>query len=87
MERQFQSPPKEWEIYCKQMDDQLARGVAHLMPQDEMANDVNNGREMWFLPHFGVLKDPDTIPIRVVYDGRSRYQGHSLNDYLPKVKT
>jgi hypothetical protein len=39
---------------------------------------------MWFLPHFSVVKDSKTTPVRVVYDGKARYQGVSLNDYLVK---
>jgi len=39
---------------------------------------------VWFLPHFGVLKDSKTTTVRVVYDGKARYQGHSLNDYFAK---
>lgn len=42
------------------------------------------GRKMWFLPHFAVKKDSKTTPVRVVYDGKVRYQGYSLNDYLVK---
>ena len=39
---------------------------------------------MWFLSHFAVKKDSTSTPIRVVYDGKARYQGYSLNDYLIK---
>lgn len=39
---------------------------------------------MWFFPHFAVVKDSKTTPVRVVYDGKARYQGHSLSDYLAK---
>lgn len=66
------------------MDDQLIRGVARRIPITEMDSDIREGRNMWFLPHFGVLKDSQTTPVRVVYDGKARYQGHSLNDYLAK---
>ena len=39
---------------------------------------------MWFLPHFAVIKESKKTPVRVVYDAKARYQGHSLNDYLVK---
>ena len=84
LEKRFAHRPKDWEIYCKQMNNQLERGVARLVPQCEMEDDTENGRTMWFLPHFAVQKESDTTPVRVVYDGKARYQGHSLNDYLAK---
>ena len=39
---------------------------------------------MWFLHHVEVVKDSVTTPVRVVYDGKARYQVHSLNDYFAK---
>ncbi|XP_014675991.1 PREDICTED: uncharacterized protein LOC106815968 [Priapulus caudatus] len=84
LEKQFKNKPRQWEVYCKQMEDQVKRGVARVVSADEMANDAKASRKMWFLPHFGVLKDSQTTPVRVVYDGKATYQGHSLNDYLAK---
>ncbi len=84
LEQQFKNKPYEWQVYCKQMDDQIARGVARLIPQSEMDDDITADRKMWFLPHFAVLKDSETTPVRVVYDAKARYKGHSLNDYLSK---
>ena len=31
-----------------------------------------------------VVKDSETTPVRVVYDGKAKYQGRSLNDCLIK---
>lgn len=84
LESQFKDKPVEWNVYCKQMQDQLDRGVARLVPTAEFEKEMLEGRKMWFLPHFGVLKDSLTTPVRVVYDSKARYQGHSLNDYLAK---
>lgn len=84
LEKQFLNRPSDWEIYCKQMEDQLKRGVAREVSQVEMERDLAEGNNMWFLPHFAVLKDSDTTPVRVVYDSKARFQGHSLNDYLAK---
>ena len=66
------------------MEDQVTRGVARVVPDEEIEQDVKEGKKMWFLPHFGVLKDSKTTPVCVVCDGKARYQGHSLNDYLAK---
>ncbi|XP_064647447.1 uncharacterized protein LOC135500130 [Lineus longissimus] len=84
LEAQFKKKAREWEVYCRQMRDQVERGVARLVPATEMENDFLNEKKMWFLPHFGVMKDSKTTPVRVVYDGKARYQGHALNDYLAK---
>jgi hypothetical protein len=65
LEKQFRNKPHQWEVYCKQNDDQLKRGVARSVPQVEL------GKLMWFLPHFGVLKDSRTTPVRVVYDSKA----------------
>ena len=87
LEKQFQNRPHEWEIYTKQMEDQLKRGVSRVVPDSELKNDYTEGRGMWFLPHFAVVKDSTTTPVRVVFDSKARYQGHSLNDYLAKGDT
>ena len=84
LERQFRDRPDEWRVYCKQMEDQLCRGVSRHVTEDELQRDRKAGKKMWFLPHFAVKKDSETTPVRVVYDAKSRYQGHSLNDYLSK---
>ena len=84
LEKQFQNKPHEWEVYSKVMDDQLNRGVARIVPTSEFEADISQGQKMWFLPHFAVVKDSVTTPVRVVYDGKARYQGHSLNDYFAK---
>ena len=84
LENQFKDRPKEWEVYCKQMRDQLDRGVSRRVTEKEIQQDRASGRKMWFLPHFAVKKDSTTTPVRVVYDGKARFQGHSLNDYLIK---
>lgn len=84
LERQFKDRPDDWGVYCKQMDDQLRRGVSRHVTEEELRRDRKAGKKMWFLPHFAVKKDSETTPVRVVYDAKSRYQGHSLNDYLSK---
>ncbi|KAJ8032361.1 hypothetical protein HOLleu_25872 [Holothuria leucospilota] len=84
LEKQFQKRPKEWDTYCRQMEDQLERGVSRRVSEAELEEDRKAGRKMWFLPHFAVKKDSKTTPVRVVYDGKARYQGYSLNDYLVK---
>ncbi|XP_011670916.2 uncharacterized protein LOC100893156 [Strongylocentrotus purpuratus] len=84
LENQFRDRPNEWEVYCRQMRDQLERGVSRQVTQDELQQDRDVGRRMWFLPHFGVVKDSKTTPVRVVYDGKAKFQGRSLNDCLIK---
>ena len=50
LENQFRHRPEEWEVYCQQMRDQLARGVSRHVTQEELARDKEAGRMMWFLP-------------------------------------
>ena len=84
LEKQFAEKPEDWETYCQQMRDQLNRGVSRHVTTEELQRDREAGRKMWFLPHFAVVKDSKTTPVRVVYDGKAKFQGHSLNDYLAK---
>ena len=84
LEKQYKNKPKEWELYCKQISDQWNRKVARKVSQAEFENDLKTGKRMWFLPHFAVLKDSNSTPVRVVYDAKARYNGHCLNDYLAK---
>ena len=84
LEKQFRNRPDEWEVYCNQMRDQVARGVAREVSSADYEDEIRQGKKMWFLPHFAVAKDSNTTPVRVVFDGKARYQGHSLNDYLAK---
>ncbi|XP_072178154.1 uncharacterized protein [Diadema setosum] len=84
LENQFRNRPEEWEVYCRQMRDQLARGVSRLVTQEELRRDKEANRKVWFLPHFTVLKESKTTPVRVVYDGKAKYPGRSLNDCLIK---
>ena len=63
----------------------IAKGcLSRQVTQDELQRDRDVGRRMWFLPHFGVFKDSKTTPVRVVYDGKAKFQGRSLNDCLIK---
>ena len=55
-----------------------------MLPKLNSQEDRANGKKMWFLPHFAVVKDSRTTPVKVVYDGNARFQSHSLNDYLFK---
>ena len=84
LEHQFANRPEEWEIYCRQMRDQVKRGVSRHVSKAELQKDRSEGRKMWFLPHFAVTKDSKSTPVRVVYDAKARFQGHSLNEYLMK---
>ncbi|XP_071950886.1 uncharacterized protein [Antedon mediterranea] len=82
LEKQFENRSIEWEVYCEQMRDQLKRGVSRRVTEADLKRDREAGRKMWFLPHFAVTKESKTTPVRVVYDGKARFQGHSLNDYI-----
>ncbi|XP_063962448.1 uncharacterized protein LOC135155912 [Lytechinus pictus] len=84
LENQFKNRHEDWDIYCRQMRDQLKRGVSRHVSEEELQRDRSTGKKMWFLPHFAVTKDSKTTPVRVVYDAKARFQGHSLNDYLMK---
>ncbi|XP_071509981.1 uncharacterized protein [Diadema antillarum] len=84
LESQFRDRPEEWDVYCKQMRDLQHRGVSRRVSDTEIRQDREAGRKMWFLPHFAVKKDSPTTPVRIVYDAKARFQGHSLNEYLVK---
>lgn len=37
------------------------------------------------IPHYAVLRpDKESIPVRIVFNSSSVYQGHTLNDYWKK---
>ena len=68
LENQFRDRPDEWEIYCQQMREQLERGVFRHVLEEELQEVTKRamGRKMWFLPHFAVVKNSRTTPVRVV---------------------
>nr|XP_054771582.1 uncharacterized protein LOC129279496 [Lytechinus pictus] len=84
LEHQFANRQEEWEVYCKQMKDQQMRGVSRHISKAQLQKERDEGKKMWFLPHFAVKKDSKSTPVRVVYDAKARFQGHSLNRYLVK---
>ncbi|XP_064644727.1 uncharacterized protein LOC135498401 [Lineus longissimus] len=62
--------------YVDFMQKIIDRGDAELAPQPPLAG------QHWYLPHFGVFHPKKPEKIRVVFDCRAEYMGHSLNQYL-----
>ncbi|XP_060082138.1 uncharacterized protein LOC132561425 [Ylistrum balloti] len=48
----------------------------------EVAPELQDGEEAWYLPIFGVYYPQKPNKIRVVFDSAAKFNGHSLNDIL-----
>ena len=68
-----------YECYNDQIRDQLKRGVAVKLSQDEISSWT--GPCNW-ITHHAVLKDSVTTPVRVVSNSSFNNRGHSLNSCL-----
>ena len=65
-------PTKQWSYQD--------RGYIYKVPHDEIKPD-----EVWYLPHFPVLRpDKSTTKTRVVFDASAKFNDMSLNDIVPQ---
>ena len=76
LEHQFKRRPEMQEQYVAFMEKIVANGHAEVAPQ------LKEDEECWFLPSFGVYHPRKPNQIRVVFDSSAQYSGVSLNDVL-----
>ena len=75
---------EEWgKIYQGQLDDMLERGVARLVPEEELASYEGHVN---YLPHLAALNPrSESTPVRIVFDAsRAQGGGPGLNQVLAK---
>ncbi|XP_042611086.1 uncharacterized protein LOC109074690 [Cyprinus carpio] len=75
LQRAFQKRPSMKEDFLEFMQGILDNNHAELAPPSE-------GREVWYLPIFGVYHPHKPGKIRVVFDSSARFEGVSLNEVL-----
>ncbi|XP_066983799.1 uncharacterized protein [Macrobrachium rosenbergii] len=64
--------------YTEQVEKYIMKGYAERVPDE--ARQRRDGR-VWYMPHHAV-KHPMKPKVRVVFDLKARFGGHSLNDHL-----
>jgi len=75
LQRTFQKRPSMKEDFLEFMQGILDNNHAELAPPSE-------GREVWYLPVFGVYHPHKPGKIRVLFDSSARFEGVSLNELL-----
>ncbi|XP_074030342.1 uncharacterized protein [Leptinotarsa decemlineata] len=78
MERKMDKDAKFAEEYTAKITEYLQKGYARKLHPSEVQNNKNN----WYLPHFGVANINKPGKIRLVFDAAAKSQGVSLNDFL-----
>ena len=76
LKRSMQRKPHMQLQYVEFMEAVFSNGHA------EVAPDLEQGEECWFLPTFGVYHPQKPNKIRVVFDSSAQYSGVSLNNVL-----
>ena len=70
------------ETYNAQIEDMLERGVARVVPYEELHNYKG---PKFYIHHFEVMNPKSkSTPCRIVFNSSACFQGHSLNGYLAK---
>ena len=82
LERRLERDPTKAQVYDAQMKDMIDRGVARVIPKEEMASYKG---PIHYIAHHEVLKpDSKSTPVRIVFNSSANYKGHILNDYWAK---
>ena len=70
------------ETYNAQIEDMLQRGVARVVPHEEL---YNYKGPKFYIHHFEVMNPKSkSTPCRIVFNSSSCFHGHSLNGYIAK---
>lgn len=70
------------QLYKRQINDMIDRGAARIVTDSELANYKG---PRFYISHHAVLKpESKSTPCRIVFNSSSKFQGHSLNDFLAK---
>lgn len=76
LQRTLSKNPQMQSYFIDFMEKMLDNGHAELAPP------VQEDKEYWYLPFFGVYHPQKLSQIRVVFDSSAQFQGMSLNDVL-----
>lgn len=76
LKRNLEKKPEMRDHFLSFMDKMLQNGHAELAPQ------LSENEERWYLPTFGVYHPKKPKKIRVVFDSSAQHNGVSLNDVL-----
>ena len=70
------------DVYQKQIEDMIIRGVERKLSQKELQDYKG---PIHYVSHHEVLKpDSKSTPVRIVFNSSPHYMGHTLNDYWAK---
>ena len=78
LKRLAKSGTDQLKAYAEQINDMLERGVARKLSRQEI---LHYKGPIHYLPHFGVLKDSDSTPLRIVLNASSPFAGTTLNNF------
>ena len=82
MEKRLLSNSEHADLYRRQKDDMVKRGVAHKLSDEEIQS---YDGPIHYIAHHAVLKsDSKSTPCRIVFNSSVNYHGHVLNEYYPK---
>lgn len=79
VERKMKNDLTYAQLYCKNIEDYVAKGYARRLTEAE-AN--HTGPRTWYLPHFGVINAHKPDKLRMVFDAAACANGVSLNSQL-----
>lgn len=75
LEARFNHDPMYHQQYSDVIQTYVATGFIQIVPSPAI--------EGYYMPHFGVVKESATTPLRVVFNASSKHSsGQSLNEYL-----
>ena len=78
LKRKFEKDAAKKSSYVSQVQKYVDKGYAELVPEDALAR--ADGR-VWYLTHHAV-QHPTKPKIRVVFNPKTKYKGHALNERL-----
>ena len=79
LEKRFPKDPSLMEIYCKTVNDYIAKGHARKVPDDQIDP---GGKPLRYLSHHTVIHEHKPGKVRVVFDCTARFGDTSPNDQL-----
>ncbi|XP_055527971.1 uncharacterized protein LOC129720514 [Wyeomyia smithii] len=82
LEKKFEKNPELHENVCRQIDEYLVKGYAHLATPEEL--DASEPGKVWYLPLNVVFNPKKPGKIRLMWDAAAMVRGVSLNSQLLK---
>lgn len=83
LKAKFQRDQDYKKKYITFMENIIKKGDAETVPRAPIvSSESGSPSQCWYLPHFGVFHPKKPDKIRVVFDCRAEFKGHSLNRHL-----